>query len=71
MAEGSLIIKEVELLRLQPGDILFVNTGSVDPGEIEDIADAINSALTHVGLEEKVSALLHDGNISLQLVRAE
>ena len=63
------IIRSVELLRLQPGDILVVDTGSEDMEEAQGIADAIGRALEHAGRQDDVSVLLHDGNIKLALIR--
>ena len=65
------IIRTVELLRLQPGDILVVETGDLEtPEEYESIVEAFKNALNHAGLTETVSMLLHDGNINLKIVRS-
>lgn len=70
MGEGSeRLVREIQLLKVEPGDVLVVKIDADEDGDIEAGMEVFERALDHVGLADKVACVFHNGNVELQHVR--
>lgn len=72
--DAAELIKQIELVKIEPGDLLVVALKDDVSGDdaqeyVESAMQSFEHALDHIGMADKVAVVFHNGNVELQHIR--